>query len=141
MGLSVARRKRRLKADKPTLLPRATLASLESLTMPIVQEVVISADIRCKDCQNRIAAVLSRMTAENLGLRLLSPYLDTVGTNFTQGANFATAGSTIRLLNVTWHNTGYSPVSLLDQNREFGDFHWRAPSLCQGVYNELLPTR
>ncbi|KAL9260798.1 hypothetical protein AKJ16_DCAP25709 [Drosera capensis] len=62
MGLSVARRKRRLKADEPTLLPRATLASLESLTMPIVQEVVISADIRCKDCQNRIAAVLSRMT-------------------------------------------------------------------------------
>ncbi|KAL9274824.1 hypothetical protein AKJ16_DCAP12073 [Drosera capensis] len=62
MGLSVARRKRRFKADEPTLLPRATLASLESLTMPIVQEIVISADIRCKDCQNRIAAVLSRMT-------------------------------------------------------------------------------
>ncbi|KAI3433236.1 uncharacterized protein J3R85_007134 [Psidium guajava] len=39
-----------------------SLASIESLTMPLMQEVVLSADIRCAECQKRVADVMSRMT-------------------------------------------------------------------------------
>ncbi|KAK4779891.1 hypothetical protein SAY87_015997 [Trapa incisa] len=38
-----------------------TLASLESLSMPPMQEVVLSADIGCVQCRKRIADVISRM--------------------------------------------------------------------------------
>ncbi|KAM7271048.1 hypothetical protein ACFE04_030262 [Oxalis oulophora] len=37
-----------------------SLASVESLTMPLVQEVVLLADIQCEDCQKRIAEIMSR---------------------------------------------------------------------------------
>lgn len=46
------------------LPPQSSLAFLESLTMPLVQEVVISADIGCIECQKRISNVLSRFNAE-----------------------------------------------------------------------------
>lgn len=85
------------------LPPRASLAFVESLTLPLVsmmptleqiywwlnlgfmwgdywvlwcgfviqvQEVVISADVRCKECRKRITAVISRMNGEfNLGFQ------------------------------------------------------------------------
>ncbi|KAI6677021.1 hypothetical protein NL676_037817 [Syzygium grande] len=41
---------------------KTSLASIESLTMPLMQEVVLSADIRCVECQKRVADVMSRMT-------------------------------------------------------------------------------
>ncbi|URE06346.1 GDSL-like Lipase/Acylhydrolase [Musa troglodytarum] len=44
--------------------------------------------------------------AQDLGLPLLNAYLDSVGTNFSHGANFATAGSTIRRQNTTLFQTG-----------------------------------
>ncbi|CAO2830023.1 unnamed protein product [Amaranthus hypochondriacus] len=37
-----------------------SLAFMESLTMPQVQELVISADLRCTECQKRIADIISR---------------------------------------------------------------------------------
>lgn len=40
---------------------RITLASVESLTLPLVQEVVLLADFRCKGCQERVADIMSRM--------------------------------------------------------------------------------
>ncbi|XP_062157739.1 uncharacterized protein LOC133865361 isoform X2 [Alnus glutinosa] len=43
------------------LLSETSLASLESLTMPLVQEVVLSADIRCAECQKRVADIMARM--------------------------------------------------------------------------------
>ncbi|KAL5553463.1 hypothetical protein UlMin_040864 [Ulmus minor] len=43
-------------------LQGTSLASVESLTLPIVQEIVLSADIGCSDCQKRIAEIMSRMT-------------------------------------------------------------------------------
>ncbi|KAL5864262.1 hypothetical protein ACOSQ3_001776 [Xanthoceras sorbifolium] len=43
--------------------------------------------------------------AENLKLPYLSAYLDSIGTNFRRGANFATGGSSIR-------PPGYSPFHL-----------------------------
>jgi hypothetical protein len=36
------------------------------------------------------------IAAESLGIPHLSAYLNSIGSNFTQGANFATAGSSIR---------------------------------------------
>ncbi|XVE91410.1 hypothetical protein REPUB_Repub01dG0007100 [Reevesia pubescens] len=53
----------RVEFNKPkSLLPPGTsLASVESLSMPLVHEVVLSADIRCAECQKRIADIMSRM--------------------------------------------------------------------------------
>ncbi|OAY31297.1 uncharacterized protein LOC110600459 isoform X2 [Manihot esculenta] len=51
-----------LKKPKNMLLPEISLASVESLSVPLVQEVVLSADIRCAECQKRVAEIMSRMT-------------------------------------------------------------------------------
>ncbi|OMO90258.1 hypothetical protein CCACVL1_07437 [Corchorus capsularis] len=53
----------RIELDKPKrlLLPGTCLASVESLSMPLLHEVVLSADIRCEECQRRIADIMSRM--------------------------------------------------------------------------------
>ncbi|KAE8698947.1 Esterase [Hibiscus syriacus] len=79
--------------------------------------------------------------AERLGLPYLSAFLDSLGTNFTHGANFATAGSTIRPQNTTLHQSGFSPVSLNVQYYEFHDFHSRSQTMRKrgGVYETLLP--
>ncbi|KAK8604410.1 hypothetical protein V6N13_099352 [Hibiscus sabdariffa] len=54
---------RRVQFNNPKsfLLPGTSLASVESLSMPLVHEVVISADIGCADCQKKIADIISRM--------------------------------------------------------------------------------
>uniref|UniRef100_A0A5B6YH36 HMA domain-containing protein n=1 Tax=Davidia involucrata TaxID=16924 RepID=A0A5B6YH36_DAVIN len=49
------------KHSKSRLLPRTSLASIESLTVPLVQEVVLSADFQCAECQKRVADIISRM--------------------------------------------------------------------------------
>ncbi|KAL2903461.1 hypothetical protein RDABS01_002171, partial [Bienertia sinuspersici] len=74
---------------------------------------------------------------EKLGLPYLSAYLNSVGSNFTYGANFATAGSTIRPQNTTT----YSPVSLNVQFAEYSSFiiSSQAVSKQGGVFEGLLP--
>ncbi|KAA3460759.1 heavy metal-associated isoprenylated plant protein 26-like [Gossypium australe] len=62
---------RRIEFNNPRsfLLPGSSLASVESLSMPLVStptlsfvhEVFYSADIRCAECQMRIADIISRM--------------------------------------------------------------------------------
>lgn len=47
------------------VIAKTSLASIESLTMPLMQEVVLSADIRCAECQKRVADVMSRMSGNN----------------------------------------------------------------------------
>ncbi|KAK8657607.1 hypothetical protein V6N13_035837 [Hibiscus sabdariffa] len=54
-------RRPQLNNPKSFLLPGTSLASVESLSMPLVQEVVISADIGCSVCQKKIADIISRM--------------------------------------------------------------------------------
>ncbi|KAL3824078.1 hypothetical protein ACJIZ3_020107 [Penstemon smallii] len=44
--------------------PRTTLAAIESLAMPLVQEVVFMADFRCARCQQRVAQIMSKMNGE-----------------------------------------------------------------------------
>lgn len=65
------------------------------------------------------------ISAQKLGLPLLSAYLDSVGTNFSHGANFATAGSTVRPQNTTLRQGGFSPISLDVQFVEFCEFQTR----------------
>ncbi|KAM1755391.1 hypothetical protein ACFX12_007730 [Malus domestica] len=48
--------------------------------------------------------------ANSLELPFLSAYLNSVGSNFTHGANFATAGSTIRPQNTNIRQSGFSPL-------------------------------
>lgn len=72
-----------------------------------------------------------RIAAESLGLTHLSAYLNSIGSNFTQGANFATAGSSIRRQNTSLFLSGFSPISLDVQFWEFEQFINRS----QLVYN------
>ncbi|GMY06778.1 esterase-like isoform X1 [Fagus crenata] len=79
--------------------------------------------------------------AKSLGLPYLSAYLDSLGTNFTHGANFATAGSTIRLpINITPRG-GFSPFYLDIQYSQFGQFKNRSQIIRQkgGVFANLMP--
>ncbi|CAJ1932327.1 unnamed protein product [Sphenostylis stenocarpa] len=43
---------------------RTSLASMESLSMPQVQEVVLSADMQCEKCQKRVTDIIAKMNAE-----------------------------------------------------------------------------
>ncbi|XP_074383676.1 GDSL esterase/lipase At3g26430-like isoform X2 [Apium graveolens] len=77
----------------------------------------------------------------SMGLPYLSAFLDSVGSNFSHGANFATAGSTIRPQNTTLHQSGFSPFSLNVQWYQFNDFHRRSQIFrAQGdVFKQMLP--
>lgn len=63
--------------------------------------------------------------AEKLRLPLLSAYLDSMGTNFRHGANFATGGSTIQPVDMRIYEMGFSPVSLDIQLLQFEQFRAR----------------
>ncbi|KAK9074488.1 hypothetical protein SSX86_007086 [Deinandra increscens subsp. villosa] len=47
-----------------------TLATIESLTFPLVQEVVLLADFRCKACQDRVAHIISRLNDETESMEI-----------------------------------------------------------------------
>ncbi|GLT79728.1 hypothetical protein SLA2020_512050 [Shorea laevis] len=60
--------------------------------------------------------------AQGLGLPFLSPYLQSIGSDFRHGANYATLASTVLLPNTSLFVTGISPFSLaiqLNQMKEF----------------------
>ncbi|XP_038905602.1 GDSL esterase/lipase At5g14450-like isoform X2 [Benincasa hispida] len=60
--------------------------------------------------------------AKHLELPYLSAYLNSIGTNFRHGANFATGGSTIRRQNESVFENGVSPFSLDIQIVQFRQF-------------------
>lgn len=62
------------------------------------------------------------IAAEKLRLPYMSAYLDSIGTDFRHGANFATGGSSIRL-------GGYSPFHLGIQMLQFLQFKSRTTAL------------
>ncbi|XXG57039.1 hypothetical protein AAC387_Pa03g4296 [Persea americana] len=76
--------------------------------------------------------------ANSLGLPFIHPYLDSIRANFSHGANFATAGSTIRR---PQSQSGYSPISLDIQSWQFNQLKNRSQSAYnqEGVFKELLP--
>ncbi|XVF60193.1 hypothetical protein PTKIN_Ptkin08bG0024800 [Pterospermum kingtungense] len=63
--------------------------------------------------------------AEHLGLPYLSPYLDSIGTSFRHGANFAIGGTTIRPQNESISLNGVLPISLDVQVTQFDNFKVR----------------
>ncbi|CAN1218916.1 GDSL esterase/lipase At4g01130 [Linum perenne] len=74
--------------------------------------------------------VLITWAAEALGIPFLSPYLQSIGSDYRHGANFATLASTVLLPNTSLFVTGISPFSLaiqLNQMKQFKlqtvDFH------------------
>nr|XP_028949643.1 esterase-like isoform X1 [Malus domestica] len=79
--------------------------------------------------------------AKSVGHPFLSAYLDSLGTNFSSGANFATAASTIRLPNSVIPSGGFSPFFLDIQYMQFMQFKSRSRLIRQrgGIYASLLP--
>lgn len=59
--------------------------------------------------------------AGKLGLPYLDSYLDSIGTNFSHGANFAVSGSTIEVATGKI-DAGFSPLDLSTQLAQFTDF-------------------
>lgn len=64
--------------------------------------------------------------ADHNGLPFLSGYLDSVGSDFRHGANFACGGATIRPQNEPWPSSGVSPFSLDIQVIQFNQFKERS---------------
>lgn len=74
--------------------------------------------------------------AERFKLPYLSAYLNSIGTNYRHGANFATGGSTIRRQNETIFEYGISPFALDMQIVQFDQFKARTTDL----YNQVKST-
>ncbi|KAL6500681.1 hypothetical protein OROHE_025478 [Orobanche hederae] len=79
--------------------------------------------------------------AESLGLPYLSAFLDSLGSNFSHGANFATAAATIRPQNLSLLSGGYSPISLDVQQVEYSDFVTRSQVVREKGFWGLLPEK
>ncbi|KAJ0433541.1 hypothetical protein HanRHA438_Chr17g0813461 [Helianthus annuus] len=58
------------KSNKLVKVP-ATLASIESLTFPLVQEVVILADYRCKMCKDKVADMVSKLKGDMESMEIM----------------------------------------------------------------------
>ncbi|KAK4366587.1 hypothetical protein RND71_014467 [Anisodus tanguticus] len=56
--------------------------------------------------------LIPSILTEHFGVPHLSPYLDTLGTSYMHGANFAKGGATIRRFNESWFETSVSPFPL-----------------------------
>lgn len=76
-----------------------------------------------------ISLLTNRFVAEKLSLPYLSAYLDSIGTNFRHGANFATGGSTIQPVDTKIFGAGFSPISLQIQLLQFKQFKARTEEL------------
>ncbi|PHT90161.1 hypothetical protein T459_05274 [Capsicum annuum] len=52
----------RFKLQKPKRLTLAEIStSTKCLALPLIQEVVLDADLRCPNCQNRVSSVISNV--------------------------------------------------------------------------------
>ncbi|KAL9243191.1 hypothetical protein vseg_017107 [Gypsophila vaccaria] len=72
--------------------------------------------------------------AEELGIPYLSPYLNSIGANFSHGTNFATGGSTIRQPNETIFESTISPFYLDIQIVQYDQLKSRS----QDVYGDPM---
>ncbi|KAK4738869.1 hypothetical protein R3W88_002566 [Solanum pinnatisectum] len=67
--------------------------------------------------------------AQALNLPFLSPYLQSIGSDYKHGANFATLASTVRLPQTSLFVTGLSPFSLEIQLRQMKEFKVKVDEL------------
>ncbi|TKY56148.1 Esterase protein [Spatholobus suberectus] len=79
--------------------------------------------------------------AKSFGLPYLSAYLDSLGTNFSHGANYATAASTITLPPSVIPLGGFSPFYLDIQYTQFSEFKSRTQFIRHhgGIFASLMP--
>ncbi|CAA6665912.1 unnamed protein product [Spirodela intermedia] len=77
-----------------------------------------------------------------LGIPFLSPYLQSIGSNYTDGANFATLVSTVMLSNTSQFVTGISPFSLAIQLSQMKQFKVRVLELAykEDIFGRSLYT-
>ncbi|KAH7519519.1 hypothetical protein FEM48_Zijuj08G0045100 [Ziziphus jujuba var. spinosa] len=69
--------------------------------------------------------------ASALGLPFLSPYLQSIGSDYRHGANYATLASTVLLPNTSLFVTGISPFSLAIQLNQMKEFKVRVDEFHQ----------
>ncbi|XP_018827866.2 GDSL esterase/lipase At4g01130 [Juglans regia] len=67
--------------------------------------------------------------AQALGLPFLSPYLQSIGSDYRHGVNYATLASTVLLPNTSLFVTGISPFSLAIQLNQMKEFKARVDEL------------
>ncbi|KAH9691179.1 GDSL esterase/lipase [Citrus sinensis] len=79
--------------------------------------------------------------AQSFDLPYISAYLNSLGTNFSHGANFATAASTIRLPTRIIPGGGFSPFYLDVQLQQFSQFKNRSQIIRNrgGIFASLMP--
>ncbi|GKV23013.1 hypothetical protein SLEP1_g32803 [Rubroshorea leprosula] len=81
---------------------------------------------------------LGLFAAEKLKLPYLNAYLDSIGTNFRHGANFAIGGSTIQPLDTRVFNQGFNPISLDIQILQFEQLRERTNELYKEGVNSNI---
>ncbi|XP_061363353.1 GDSL esterase/lipase At4g01130-like [Gastrolobium bilobum] len=74
--------------------------------------------------------------AQALGLPFLSPYLQSIGSDFRHGANFATSASTVLMPTMSFFVSGLSPFSLEIQHSQLKQFKARV-----GEFYQQGPTK
>ncbi|XP_012844364.1 PREDICTED: GDSL esterase/lipase At4g01130-like [Erythranthe guttata] len=78
--------------------------------------------------------------AQGLGLPFLSPYLQSIGSDYRHGANFATSASTVLQPNTSLYVTGVSPFYLAVQINQMKNFKARVEEFkSQGQTNLPQP--
>lgn len=78
--------------------------------------------------------------AEALGIPYLSPYLQSIGSDYRHGANYATLASTVLLPNTSLFVTGISPFSLAIQLNQMKDFKRKVEENNNGKRIRNLPS-
>ncbi|XP_019176661.1 PREDICTED: GDSL esterase/lipase At3g27950-like [Ipomoea nil] len=74
--------------------------------------------------------------AEKLGLPYLSAFLDSIGSNFRQGANFAVSGATIQQSNGKMYDANFNPLSLGIQLSQFQQLRARTAEFYEQAKDE-----
>ncbi|CAM8992278.1 unnamed protein product [Rhodiola kirilowii] len=87
-----------------------------------------------RDCDGRLVI---DFIAERLKLPYLSAYLNSIGSDYRHGANFATGGSTIQKPNETIYQYGISPFFLGMQVSHYDQFRERTGELYKQAKSEL----
>ncbi|XP_071717492.1 GDSL esterase/lipase At5g14450-like [Rutidosis leptorrhynchoides] len=79
--------------------------------------------------------------AENLSMPYLSAYVDSIGTNFRHGANFAASGCTIQPADALMLNRTFNPITLDVQLSQFEQFKKRSSDLFNEVVSSEIKDR
>ncbi|XP_031492738.1 uncharacterized protein LOC116259192 [Nymphaea colorata] len=94
----------RFKNGETVQLPSSSLASVESLTVPQEQVIVMTADLKCPDGRRRVSEVLSRM-GDDIGSVLVDSREKTVILSCRFGGNARKKSVSSWLYAPVWHIT------------------------------------